>query len=282
MAQLRHAPFTGYLDNPPAFDPAVHAYLIYGSETCPTTKKHHWQGYVEFKTRIRMKAAQISLKQGKMHMESRKGTLKAAVNYCKKGEQTKEEWLKYREKGPNFGKNAVVVEHGTPLPKHQGKRTDLEDFRDDVRAGSTDRELIRGHITVFARHPQLAQNIRNAFEDRRSWPTEVIWLWGKPGTGKTRQAIEAGAVSVTYSNSFFCGYNGEDIVLIDDYTKGAIPRDTLLQLLDRYPMNINVKNGHRNWKPRTLYITTNWDPTAYFLEEPAVARRVASVLEVGA
>ena len=66
-------------------------------------------------------------------------------------------------------------------------------------------------------------------------PPEVHYIYGKPGCGKTKKAIELTQENNYYSladteKSWFCGYNYEKIVIIDDFT-GKLPRNTLLKLL---------------------------------------------------
>ena len=63
-------------------------------------------------------------------MEEREGSSLRASNYCKKGEQSKEEWKEHHEEGPNFGKNSIFEEKGEL--SNQGKRTDLQRIADMV------------------------------------------------------------------------------------------------------------------------------------------------------
>lgn len=261
MASFRDACFTGFLPTEPTFTP-LHQYLIYGKEVCPTTKKEHWQGFVQFKTRTRRNAAQESLGQGKCHIEPRKGTVEQAGKYCKKDEK--------------------YTEHGTINDKKPGKRTDLEEFRDNVRAGATDRDLFKHNLSVIARYPNLARQVRAAYSEKRNWVTDVHILWGKTGTGKTRYAMERGSKPVVYTNKFFMGYAGESTVLFDEFDLAAtMPLSLLLQLTDRYPMVINIKGGEIDWAPKTIYFTMNKDPQPFITAHPEFARRVTTVREVG-
>jgi len=45
-------------------------------------------------------------------------------------------------------------------------------------------------------------------------------------------------------------------VVIDDFY-GWLPLNFMLQLMDRYPMQVPVKGGYVNWAPRFIYITSN-------------------------
>lgn len=56
---------------------------IFGIEECPSTKKQHLQGYVEFKFKIRPLECKL-LKDYKMHWEKRRGTEQKNIDYCSK------------------------------------------------------------------------------------------------------------------------------------------------------------------------------------------------------
>lgn len=56
---------------------------IFGFEECPTTKKKHLQGYLEFKFKHRPLECKL-LKDYKMHWEKRKGTEQKNIDYCTK------------------------------------------------------------------------------------------------------------------------------------------------------------------------------------------------------
>ena len=59
-------------------------YLIIGDETCPTTGRKHWQGYVEFKNARTRKGVKRAFGRNDMWCAARKGTAAQAANYCKK------------------------------------------------------------------------------------------------------------------------------------------------------------------------------------------------------
>lgn len=63
-----------------------------------------------------------------------------------------------------------------------------------------------------------------------------------------------------------------------------MPRDEFLLITDRYPHKINVKGGWRNWKPRKIYITTNYNGWPgggnWFKDEAAVWRRITEFCDM--
>lgn len=80
--------FTSYSENEPEFDPYLMAYTIYGHETCPTSDRLHWQGFISFKNRKRLAACK-KVAPG-AHFECLRGTVQENIYYCSKDNQFKE------------------------------------------------------------------------------------------------------------------------------------------------------------------------------------------------
>jgi len=127
--------FTSYSNEKPIFDDGVMLYLCFQKETCPTSKKEHFQGYVEFKAQKRLGEVKKVFKDDKIHVEARHGTQEQAIAYCKKKE------------------SAVLnsfEEFGTP--KRQGNRSDLDSIYDAIESGMTQKEILgefRGHALRY-------------------------------------------------------------------------------------------------------------------------------------
>ena len=86
-------------------------------------------------------------------------------------------------------------------------------------------------------------------------------LTGRTGIGKSRYCAE------NYPNAFWKrkgdwwdGYDGHDIVIIDEFY-GWLPLDTMLGLMDRYPLMVDTKGSAVEFQAKTLCITSNitWD-----------------------
>lgn len=236
-------------------------YLIVGDETCPTTGRKHHQGYVEFHT-ARTKRS-VSKRLDNAHVKICDGDAQQNIIYC--------------------SKEKVIIECGTP--GEQGRRTDLESVVEEIRVNPniSTRELIEMNPGQWCRNYRALEIVKSTYEEKRNWVTEVIYIYGPSGCGKTRTAIDAGATKVYFRGGFFDGYMGEDMVLFDDVDRWTFfkNRQVLLELLDRYPYNINIKGGSRNWKPRTIFITSNYPPEETFGEEgvldAAIGRRLTEI-----
>lgn len=104
------------------------------------------------------------------------------------------------------------------------------------------------------------------------------WYFGETGTGKTKTAWEEATnvanentwriASITFSGKQFVnGYDGEEIVIIDDFRRNLWPLQELLKMCDRYPYICNIKGGYSNWNARYIIITCPTDPIKAFTFE---------------
>lgn len=177
-----------------------------------------------------------------------------------------------------------------------GRRSDLGEIKDLLDAGTSAAEIASTHFPAWCQYRRAFTDYQQAMEPQRrysrqilipylfitrqlSWRTNVFFLWGPTGAGKSRYVNERSAVPLGYQSNggFILGYNGEDVVVFEETDPADFPRDFLLRLLDRYPLRVNIKGGDRNWKPRTIYFTSNNDPTAWLQNDAALWRRVTEV-----
>jgi len=235
------------------------AWGIAGRETCPTTGRVHLQGAIRFSN---PRSHGGVGKEFKCFVEPMTKPILASERYCSKEAD-------------------LVWEYGAK--PQQGKRSDLEDLVELAKVGTDDKELIISNPVQYCYHYRALEKIRDTFEPKRDWVTEVILLIGPSGCGKTRTAIQDGACKLEYDGKFVAGYSGEDVVLFDDIDEFFVDRGKrqwFLNLTDRYPMKIRVVGGFRNWKPRKIYFTMNEEQyltSSQFWNDPAVKRRVSKV-----
>lgn len=241
-------------------------YLIYGEEVGDSGTPH-LQGYIEFKVRKRFTAAKTLLGQG-AHLERRRGTAAQAAEYCKK--------------------DGAYTETGE-ISRGQGSRSDLHAVKELLDETKSLERVADEHFGTYLRYERGFRTYLNMKAEKRRWVPEVIVLWGPTGTGKSRRAhYILGEDSYQYAGKgWFDGYNQEDNVLFDDFSGSAneISLPMFLKVLDRYPLQVPVKGGYVNWKPRRIVITSNIDPQAWFaasdsLQRAALARRLTTIHEM--
>lgn len=239
------------LDNHPRdlFPGAV--YSVYQLEQSESGM-FHFQGYVVFSNRPRFGAVCEMLPNA--HFERRRGNHAQAKEYCMK--------VDTRVDGPwEFGDDSRVA-------SGPGQRQDLDGFRDAVRSGARDHELLDSHLEQMARYPRLATTVRLSMPAPRRRGVSVRLFWGVAGTGKTRFAYEQYPdlymVPLQQSRSlWFDGYQGEEVILLDEFS-GQMALDSLLRLLDEHPCQVPVKGGYVALRNSVFVITSNSHWTAWY------------------
>lgn len=97
---------------------------------------------------------------------------------------------------------------------------------------------------------------------------ECAVYWGGTGTGKSRRAWSEAGVDAYCKDprtKFWCGYEGDQNVVIDEF-RGGIDVSHLLRWLDRYPVRVEVKGGSRPLKATKFWITSNISPDEWYPE----------------
>lgn len=214
-------------------------YVIYGREVCPTTKKIHYQSYIETFGSQRI-SFHRKLFGKSVHAEVRKGTREEARDYCKKDKD--------------------FIELGRWI-SGQGHRSDLEEIAASLVEGK------RTLTQVMEESPTVYCKYRNGIRDLAALGTKkktnkfrkvkVVVLSGPTGCGKTREAMEHCQYKTEgRSLKWWQDYCGEDSILIDEYNND-VGITEMLNILDGYQLRLNVKGSHTyaNWT--TVYITTN-------------------------
>lgn len=229
-------------------------YAIIGEEICPDTNRPHLQGYIAFKNAKTGSALQKFTKGGKHHYQVRAGTSTQARNYCWKGPMKKGT--------PKPHKDAIWWQTGT-LPVGQGKRTDIMKTKESLENGANLRNIIQE--TSSNQSIQYALKYLTYFEQKRSWKPEVLWFYGRSDTGKTKRAHEImddenTRYVVNETNQWWDGYDGHPDVLLDDIRADFCKFHTLLRILDRYEMRVEVKGGYRQLLAKRIIITTPFHP----------------------
>lgn len=258
-------------------------YLAYAPETCPDTGKFHWQCYIHLKTQHYLSAMMKRFNNNRVRVA--RGTAMHNRTYI---------FGPYSKDGKDKPANPDAIEVGT-IPE-QGKRNDLQEFRQAIREGKRGRELDEDHLPIIAKYPKLENRLVynedkeraiNLFENGGS--PEVHIRWGEPGTGKTRYVYDKHGSRNVFrprlnrksGQVWWNGYEGENVILLDEFD-GQMCWTDLLNLIDRYPYQFETKGG-MCWRLAThIYLTSNKPPEMWYPAEQVAAllRRVTTVTEV--
>ncbi len=222
----------------------------------------HAQGYVEFTKAMRLGAVR-QLFSG-AHWESRRGTRDEARDYCRKVDRVDGPW-----------------EGGTWKEYKRGRRSDLIRLREAAQEGRSEQSVADDDelTSVWFKYYKPFERYKRICAGDRTWKTRVILYRGESGAGKSKRALaEYPGAYWQNRQQWWCGYEGQNVVVLDDYD-GWLPIATFLRLLDRYPMMVETKGGQAAFTAKTIVITTNqpiceWYPKAREERQFAIKRRI--------
>lgn len=190
------------------------------------------------------------------HLEIAKGTDQQNIEYCSKEGNA--------QKAGTFRSTAG-----------EQKKKVWDDIRDLVNSGATLEQLRDEYPAQYlARQAGLSQWVCEVYGDQHPEPWDGdlkqknIWVWGPPGTGKSRWAHSlAGRKYIKNTNKWWDGFARQPIVIIEDLdpTRCASLVQHLKIWADRYLFNGEVKGGTRPIRPDyKLIITSNYHPDTCF------------------
>lgn len=215
-------------------------YICYGRELAPSTGTPHLQGYVYFENARSSKSVKKLLPGA--WVERARGSVDEAIGYCKKTEDFYERGdrpFSQEEKG------AAEKERWEGVWK-KAKDGDIEGIDPDVR--------VRYYGTLKRISEDYMQKCGNL-----SKPCGV-WIYGESGSGKTRSVHEAHPECyVKPRNVWWDGYQGEEVVLLDDVDKYDVKLGGLLKhWADAFAFIGERKGGSKRIRPAKFIVTSQY------------------------
>jgi hypothetical protein len=224
------------------------SYMIAGHEVGDEGTPH-LQCFVVYETRTRFSTVKKQLPRA--HIEQMYGTTTQAIEYCKKDGR----WLDF----------------GTPPPENtrsggrSGGVATADKYKKIIKLSEEHNfEEIKEE---FAPQYFLHYNtIKRIAMDKRMKPKalkrhENEWIYGKTGLGKSSYVRETypNLYDKTH-NKWWNGYEGEEVVLIDDLGKTeATWIGTHLKIwADLYPFPCDQKWGENLIRPKKIIVTSNY------------------------
>jgi len=234
-------------------------YLVYQLER-GAEGTEHLQGYIYFKEKIRfnpLKAMEFKTPDGASvfpfraaHLEVAKGKPEHNKAYCTKPET--------RVAGPwELGK----------LPKGQGDRQDLRIAAASLMADGDVRKI---DPAVFMKYASGCLKLAAMASPPRRDGLKVITIVGPSGIGKSYSVHDlfpdVYVVNMGNSGLWWDGYTGQPAVLFEEF-KGQVQLQKMLQILDPYPLRLEIKGGLVPARFTIVFITSNYTPDKWYKNE---------------
>jgi len=237
-------------------------YIVFGYEVGENNTPH-LQGYFHCESKRSLATLKKKL-SSRAHYEVTQDNA-AAIAYCKK--------------------DGNIFESGTP--PQQGQRTDVEGVRALLDKRTSMLEVAQANFALFTRsyralerYQQLTLQPRDPADD----PPQVVWIYGPPGSGKTKFPFSKHKLADIYMKPpgpWFDGYHQQPAVVLDDFDANWMNFRSLLHLLDRYPLQVPIKGGFVQFNSKFIYITSDRHPSKIYtnsLEYKQVHRRCMDIL----
>lgn len=215
-------------------------YYCYGTERGSETNTLHFQGFVYFKHGVTMRRVKLLLPRA--HLELQRGTVKQAVEYCKKDGDF-EEW--------------------GDCPDAGGRLTQKQRWRELIRLAEIgDLESIKSEFPgEYLRYFERLRSLRVRPAVVLQGDLEHEWWYGGTGTGKssTLWRLHPNHYSKEL-NKWWDGYADEEIVAIEEWApKNECTASFLKIWADRYPFPAQIKGGSlKKIRPRKIIVLSNY------------------------
>ena len=236
-------------------------YIVFQREHGHEKGTPHLQGYLELDRTQRLSF--LKKINGRADWEIRRGNQQQAIDYCTK-EDTRDPGTKPFERGERANAHGVrkdscsvnvldCVRRGELIEEVRQKRMRLSELSSFEMQ---DTGLMRALETVYK---DLAGPYR---PDLR-----VITIIGPTGVGKSWsvQNLFPEGVCKWINGNTGCWFSEVDkeVCLFDEFA-GQIPIERFLKLIDKYPMQIEVKGGMRPCYWKTIFICSNVTPECWY------------------
>lgn len=208
----------------------------------------HWQMFLQHRSPIAFNTLKTLLPTA--HIEPRRDSVRACVNYVTKTETRAPGTEPFSWGEINFKES-------------QGKRKDLVYYKELIDSGLTVRQVIKECPQAARYKTALAEFEAIHAEDSAKMVVDrvVNYLWGKPGVGKTRLMYEKykpeEMFRVTDQTHPFDNYNGQKVLVWDEFDSAKVPLDLILNITDIYPMELPARYANKFANFTEVWIISN-------------------------
>lgn len=256
----------------------------------------HIQGFCILKNQMRI--GQLKELCPKAHFEAARGTPYQNYLYCAKGEQTHEEWVQFKDGGPNYGKNACFLEWGqrprAPINAHKKKPPD--DTYEQALQAPTVREgleiVMKRKARDYCLHGDAIERNLKAAKKQTYYSKfqlsefirdpilldKAVFICGTSNTGKTEWALAhfKNPLLVRHIDKLKTLSPDNDGIVFDDMSFEHWPAESVIHLLDmNCDSQLHVRYGTVTIPANTRKIFTSNKTNIFYKDEVPEEQKVA-------
>jgi len=224
-------------------------YLLYGQEVS-STGTPHLQGYAVFPTAKRLNSLKNAVPRA--HWEVAKGSTAQNVAYCSKSD-------------PSPYSRGV-----RPQDRKEQAESQKAHYADVIRSAEEGTCKTEYPIEFLRYNGTIRRMHKPKLEDLKEY--SAYWYVGPPGSGKSRSARASyPGLYNKLINKWWDGYEGEEVVLLDDFSKSNVMTgDALKNWADHYPFRAEVKGSSIMIRPKVIIVTSNYEIPELWPEDPVL------------
>lgn len=260
--------------------------IAWQKEQCPDTGRMHFQAFWQLKAKKTASWVKEAILDSP-HIEVVK------KNKCDKDCQKCRTYWDQGIEAPQIEKEGKMLYEFTPCGYHycvkkytrvegpwefgervsSGSRTDLLDVQELLDKGASMKQVYSEYFEASAKYYRFFKEYQQEMMPERTWMTEPIIFFGPTRTGKSEAAhqyakdenLSMFKITKDKQMSFpFNKYNGQELVLWDEFQGSQASITSLLELIDRYPHKVRGMGGFPEFLAKKIIFTSNLAPWEWY------------------
>lgn len=248
---------------------------------------YHTHIYIQCSEAVRF--ATVKKRFPKAHLEYVRGTAQENRDYIRK-----EGKYLGTVKAETNHINTFEEDGELPIERGYNKANEYADLLDMMKEGMSIYQIIEECPQYLLQLDKLERAILAIRKEKskNEWRDVVTtYIWGPTGTGKTSYVMNMYGYSnvyrVTDYGHPFDGYNGEDIILFDEFHNSLNIHD-MKKYLDGYPVEFPARYANKQAMFHRVFLTSQWDLKRQYMYEQredelswgALLRRIHNVIVI--